>query len=386
MIPDTADHLLIRESVGQIVSAFGHRYFTEKARAGEHTTELWQTVGEAGFTGVNIPEEYGGGGMGIAELCVVIEELGRGGCPLLMLIVSPAICGSVIAAHGEEEQKRRWLPEIASGRTIMAFAITEADAGSNSHNIATVARRDGDVWRITGAKTFISGVDEADWVLVVARTGRDEATGQGRLSLFVVPTNAPGLRVDPIPMELVAPEKQFTLFFDDVEVGVDALVGEENHGLRAVFTGLNPERITGAAVCNGMSRYALEKAAAYANDRIVWDVPIGAHQGVAHPLAEAYIDVQLARLATWRAATLFDEGADPEATGEASNVAKFSAADAFGVAMDQAIQTHGGNGLSTEYGLADLWFVGRLLKTAPISREMILNFIAMHSLGLPRSY
>ncbi len=386
MIPDTADHLLIRESVGQIVSTFGHRYFTEKARAGEHTTELWQTVGEAGFTGVNIPEEYGGGGMGIAELCVVIEELGRGGCPLLMLIVSSAIGGSVITAHGDEEQKRRWLPEIASGRKIMAFAITEADAGSNSHNISTVARRDGDVWRITGAKTFITGVDEAEWVLVVARTGRDEETGQGRLSLFVVPTDAPGLRADPIPMELVAPEQQFTLFFDDVEVGVDALVGEENQGLRAVFTGLNPERITGAAVCNGLSRYALEKAADYANDRIVWDVPIGAHQGVAHPLAEAYIDVQLARLATWRAAVLFDEGADTEATGEASNVAKFSAADAFGVAMDQAIQTHGGNGLSTEYGLADLWFVGRLLKSAPISREMILNFIAMHSLGLPRSY
>lgn len=386
MVPETDEHRLIRESIAQIASSFGHRYFTGKARAGERSTELWQAVGEGGFAGVNIPEEYGGGDRGIAELSVVIEELGRHGCPLLMLIVSPAICGSLIAAHGDEDQKQRWLPDIASGRKIMAFAITEPDAGSNSHNIAATARRDGAVWRITGSKTFISGVDEAEWILVVARTGRDETTGHGLLSLFVVPTDAPGLHADPLPMELVAPEQQYTLFFDDVEVGDDALVGDENQGLRVVFTGLNPERITGAAVCNGLSRYALEKAASYAKEREVWSVPIGSHQGVAHPLAKAYIDVQLARLATWRAATLFDEKADPEITGEAANAAKLFAADSFAVAMDQAIQTHGGNGLTTEYGLADLWFVGRLLKTAPISREMILNFIATHSLGLPSSY
>ncbi len=386
MIPETEEHRLIRASVGQIASQFGHRYFAEKARADERTTELWNAVAEAGFVGVNIPAEYGGGGRGITELCVVIEELARHGCPLLFLVVSPAICGSVIAAHGTDDQKRRWLPGIADGSFKMAFAITEPDAGSNSHNLATTARRDGDVWRITGTKTFISGVDEADAILVVTRTGRDERTGQGRLSLFVVPTDAPGFRADPIPMELVAPERQFTLFFDDVEVSADALVGDEHDGLRAVFTGLNPERITGAAGTNGLSRYALEKAAAYAKERNVWGVPIGAHQGIAHPLAEAYIDVQLARLATWRAAQLHDEGADPQATGEAANVAKFAAADSFLVAMDQAIQTHGGNGLTSEYGLADLWFVGRLLKTAPVSREMILNFVAMHSLGLPRSY
>jgi len=386
MIPEQDEHRLIRESVGAIAAGFGHRYFTEKARRGERSRELWQAIADAGFVGVSIPEEFGGGGMGITELTVVIEELGRHGCPLLMLIVSPAICGSVITAHGTSEQKRRWLPAIASGREIMAFAITEPDAGSNSHHIATTARRTGDGWRIAGAKTFISGVDEARWILVVARTDRDEATRQGRLSLFVVPTDSPGLEADPIPMELVAPERQYTLFFDDVTVPADALVGEEHDGLRAVFSGLNPERITGAAVCNGLSRYALDKAAAYAGDRQVWGVPIGAHQGIAHPLAESYIDVQLARLATWRAADLHDRGGDPRATGEAANIAKFAAAEAFCRAMDQAIQTHGGNGLSSEYGLADLWFVGRLLKTAPISREMILNFVAAHSLHLPRSY
>ncbi len=386
MIPETEEHRLIRESIAQIASPFGHEYFSEKVRSGQRSTELWNAVADAGFVGVNIPEAYGGGGMGITELCVVIEEMGRNGCPLLMLIVSPAICGSVISEHGNDEQKQRWLPDIASGKKLMAFAITEPNAGSNSHNISTTARRDGDVWRISGSKTFISGFDEAESVLLVTRTGRDETTGNGLLSLFVVPTDAPGLQADPIPMEVRAPEQQYTLFVDNVEVGADALVGEENHGLRAVFSGLNPERITGAAVCNGLSRYALEKASAYANDREVWGSPIGSHQGVAHPLAEAYIGVQLARLATWRAAELFDGGDNPGATGEAANVAKFAAADACFVAMDQAIQTHGGNGFTSEYGLADLWFVGRLLKTAPISREMILNFISMHSLGLPRSY
>jgi alkylation response protein AidB-like acyl-CoA dehydrogenase len=180
-----------------------------------------------------------------------------------------------------------------------------------------------------------------------------------------------------------APERQFTLFFDDVKLDASALIGELNDGLRQVFTGLNPERITAAAVANGISRYALTKASDYARERSVWGVPIGAHQGVAHPLAEAYIQVELARLATWRAADLYDSGEDP---GEASNIAKFSASEAVLKALDSSIQTHGGNGLTTEFGLADLWFVARLLKTAPISREMILNFVGQHSLELPKSY
>ena len=186
-----------------------------------------------------------------------------------------------------------------------------------------------------------------------------------------------------IPVEVVAPEKQFTVFFDDVAVPAANLIGEEHGGFRSVFAGLNPERIMVAALCNGISRYALEKAAAYACDRRVWDVPIGAHQGVAHPLAKAKIEAELARLMTDKAAWLCDEGLD---AGEASNMAKFAAADASLACLDQAIQVHGGNGLSQEYGLADLYFTARLMRTAPVSREMVLNFVAQQSLGLPKSY
>ncbi|MBN7551804.1 acyl-CoA dehydrogenase, partial [Mycobacteroides abscessus subsp. abscessus] len=289
----------------------------------------------------------------------------------------------IIQAFGSEELKQQWLPGIASGETIMAFAITEPDAGSNSHNISTTAKRDGDDWVINGTKYYISGVDEAEAILVVTRTSTNDS-GRGLLSLLVVPTDVPGLTKSLIPVQAVTPEKQFTLFFDDVRVPAANLIGAENEGLRQVFMGLNPERIMGAALGNGIGRYALDKAADYARNRHVWGTPIGSHQGVSHPLAHAKIQVELARLMTQRAASLHDAG-DP-GSGEASNMAKYAAAEAGILALDQAIQTHGGNGMATEYGLATLWGPARLMRTAPISREMILNFVAQHSLKLPASY
>ena len=204
-----------------------------------------------------------------------------------------------------------------------------------------------------------------------------------RLSLFVVPTDAPGLTITPIETALISPDRQFTVFLDGVAVSEDALIGRAGDGLRQVFAGLNPERILAAALCNGVGRYAISRAADYARKRQVWSEPIGAHQGIAHPLAQAHVGVELARLATQRAAELFDCGQD---AAEAANIAKLAAADAALAALDQAIQTHGGNGLATEYGLADLWFITRLMRTAPVSREMVLNFVARHSLGLPPSY
>ncbi len=383
---ESTEHELLHSAVAAAASRYGHQYYATQARAGGRTDELWREMGRAGFIGVNIPERYGGGGRGIEELAIVCEELAAQGCPLLLLIVSSAICATVITRFGSEEQRRRWLPSLADGTAKMAFAITEGDAGSNSHRIATSAVRDGERFTIRGSKQFISGVDEAEAVLVVARTGSDDRSGDSRLSLFVVDADAPGLSRALIPVEMVAPEKQFTLFLDEVEVGADRLVGDEGDGLRQVFSGLNPERVTGAAICTGIGRYALDRACAYARERVVWDVPIGAHQGIAHPLARAKIHVELARLMTAKAAWLCDRGTDPRAAGEAANVAKFAAAEAALEALDQAIQTHGGNGLTTEHGLADLWGITRLLRIAPISAEMILNFVAQHSLGLPRSY
>ena len=382
---ETAEQQLLRKSVAQLAARYGHAYWLDKARAGEKTDALWSEVGRLGYLGVNVPEEYGGGGRGILELSIVCEELAAAGCPLLLLVVSPAICGSVIARSGTAEQRRRWLPGIASGELKMAFAITEPDAGSNSHQITTTLSEDGDEVVLTGRKTYISGVDEAHAVLVVARS-RDARTGTLRPALVVVPTDAPGFERSIIPVEITGPEKQFTLFFDGVRLPADAVVGETAEAaLAALFAGLNPERITGAAFAVGIGRYALAKGTAYAKERAVWGVPIGAHQGLSHPLAHAAIQVELARLMTQKAGWLYDAGHDAEA-GEAANMAKYAAAEASLLALDQAIQVHGGNGFATEYGLATLWGAARLARTAPISREMILNFVASHTLGLPRSY
>ena len=383
---ETDEQRMLREAVDGIASKYGHAYFAGRARSGGNTDELWNELAEAGFLGVNVPAEYGGGGMGIAELAIVLEELAANGCPLLLLVVSPAICATIIAHFGSSRQKESWLPRFASGELKMAFAITEPDAGSNSHKIATSARRDGDVWRLNGTKYYISGADESEAVLVVTRTGVDEDTGRGRLSLFIVDLDTPGLDKTLIPVEIVAPEKQFTLFFDNVEVPADRLLGTEGEGLRQVFVGLNPERIMTAAMAGGIGRYALDKAAAYARDRSVWGTPIARHQGISHPLAKAKIEVELARLMCQKAAWACDADADPGVAGEAANMAKYAAAEAALGALDQAIQTLGGNGMSSEYGLADMWGMARLMRTAPVSREMILNFVAQHSLHLPKSY
>jgi alkylation response protein AidB-like acyl-CoA dehydrogenase len=373
---------LMRSAVAKITAEFGADYYRSRAVEGGKTTELWEALGGAGFIGVNIPEEYGGGGRGMSEVAVVCEETAAQGCPLLLLLVTAAICGEVLKRFGTEEQKARWLPAMAAGTEKMVFAITEPDAGSNSHNLSTTATPIDGGWRIGGTKHYISGVDEAPRMLLVARTGT-AITGRAELSLFVVDCDDFRLEKSVIPTEITAPEKQFVLWLDDVEVSADRLVGPLGGGLRILFSGLNPERIAGAAIANGIGRYALQRAARYASERSVWGPPIGAHQGISHPLAAAAIDVDLARLATTRAAWLHDHGHD---AGEASNMAKYAAAEAALKALDSAIQTHGGNGMATEYGLAHLWGMARLLRIAPVSREMILNFVASHTLGLPRSY
>ena len=375
----------LREAVRKLASSYGHDYIVGQARKGEKTTELWRDMGRHGYLGVSLPEEYGGGGGGIADLSAVLEEAAAAGAPLLLMVVSPAICGTVIARYGTDEQKARWLPGIADGSFTMAFAITEPDAGSNSHNIITSASADGDGWVLDGRKTYISGVDEADAVLVVSRMA-DARTGKLKPALFVVPTDSPGFQAQPLEMDFVAPEKQFTTFLDDVHLPKDALVGDEDAGLMQLFAGLNPERIMGAAFSIGMARYALEKAVAYAKERKVWrDQPIGAHQGIAHPLAKVKIELEQAKLLQQKAAALYDAGNDFGA-GEYANMAKYAAGELACNATDVAVHTHGGNGLASEYGLGNMLIAARLGRIAPVSREMILNFVAMHSLGLPKSY
>ncbi|MGW8064923.1 acyl-CoA dehydrogenase family protein [Streptomyces ziwulingensis] len=355
-----------------------------KGRSGTGNRQFWQDAAKLGYIGVNLPEAYGGGGGGITELSLVLEEMGAAGNPLLMMIVSPAICGTVIARFGTEAQKREWLPALADGSRLMAFGITEPDAGSNSHRITTTARRDGTDWLLTGRKVFISGVDIADATLIVGRT-EDARTGRLKPCLFIVPRDTPGFERRRIDMELHAEEKQFELTLDDVRLPAEALVGDEDAGLLQLFAGLNPERVMTAAFGIGMGRHALSRALDYARERTVWKTPIGAHQAIAHPLAQAHIDLELARLMMQKAAHLYDAGDDLGA-GEAANMAKYAAGEACVKAVDQAVHTLGGNGLTREYGLAPLITAARVARIAPVSREMILNYVSHQTLGLPKSY
>ena len=381
---DTAEHHgMLRDSVGKLAGSFGRKYFQDVTRRKAKAVELWDALGEAGFIGVHVAEEYGGGGGGMADYNVIVEEVAAQGCPILSLVIG-SICAPIIQSHASTEMKEEWLPGLASGKKRLAFAITEPDAGSNTHNVKTIARKNGNSYVLNGNKYWTSAVDEVDAIMVVARGEEVDARGRGKLSLFLVPADSPGLNKTPIETALHVPETSFMLYFDDVNLPADALVGVEGEGLKHLFAGLNPERICAAAINNGIARYAIEMGALQAGERKVWGTPIGAHQGVSHPLAAAYVGVQQARLMTARAGQIYDQGS-PEA-GEVSNMAKFAAADSSLVALDQAIQVHGGNGMALEYGLADLWFIARLHKTAPVSREMILNFFAQHSLGLPKSY
>lgn len=382
---ETDEQKALRAAVARLGERYNHLdYVLPKARAGEPLTELWNEAGKLGFLGVNLPEQYGGGGAGIYELALVQEELAAQGAGLLLVVVSPAICGTIIAEYGTDAQKDRWLPGLADGSQKMAFGITEPDAGSNSHEITTTARRDGDTWILHGQKVFISGVDQADAVLIVART-EDHKTGKLKPALYIVPTDAPGFTKQRMEMDIVQPDRQFTLFLDDVRLPADALVGKEDAALMQLFAGLNPERILGASMAVGMARAAMDKAVEYANERQVWKTTIGAHQGIAHPLAQIKIELELAKLMTQKAATLYDSGDDLGAA-EAANMAKYAAAEVSIKALDQAIQTHGGSGLTREHGLAAMLGAARIARVAPVSREMVLNFVAQHSLGLQKSY
>ena len=345
---------------------------------------LWEALAAGGFVGAGAPVEWGGGGLGVAALAAIMEEVAEAvGYMPALLVVSAAIAGPILARHGTDEQRERWLRGVAAGTTKLAFALTEPDAGTNTHALRTVLRRTDGGYVLSGQKTFISAVDEADAILVVARVA-EPGGDLGAPALCVVETAAAGVRRDAIPMADVGPERQWQLFFDDVAVDDDSLIGNPRGGLAQVFAGLNPERIIAAAGCCGLARRALDRASRYAREREVWGAPIATHQGVAHPLAKAHIELELARLMTRQAAALHDAG--DGGAGAAATIAKYAAAEAAIASVDAAIQTHGGNGLALEYGLTDLWWGVRLARIAPVSREMVLNHVAQHALRLPRSY
>jgi alkylation response protein AidB-like acyl-CoA dehydrogenase len=373
----------IREAVGGIARSFGPDYYQQQVDDGGNCAKLWNALAAKGYLGVHLPGQYGGGGLGIRELAIVVQETAVAGCPLQSMLFSPGVVGTILARSSSDEQRARWLPGVASGKTRLSFAITEPDAGSNAHRTATTATRQGDRYVINGQKVFITGLESADWVMVVARSGMDELTSRGRLSVFMVKTDSPGLSWTPIRTVMNQPDKSHQVFFDNVDVPAENLIGREGKGLSVAFTGMNTERILTSSLCTGIGRYALAKASAYVNDRQVWEQPIGAHQAVAHPLAAAHIHLQAAQLVADRACELYDTGAE---VGELANMAKYLGAEAGLQALDSAVAVHGGNGVTYEYQLATYFWVVRMLNMGPVSKEMILNFVAEHSLGLPRSY
>jgi len=387
MSESAAEEDLIREFVRQVARKYGRDYWLARAREGRFTHELWQELAAGGYLGMMIPEEYGGGGLGMREMAVLIEEMGHQGIPLLLIVVGSVMDAVLIAEHGSQSLKERFLPPLARGETKLCFALTEPTAGSNSFRVSTLARAEGDDYVLNGQKMFISGADEADHLLVVARTTPFEQVQDKRegLSLLIVDRRAPGVTLQPLEMGVLHPETQFAVYFDDVRVPRGDLVGEEGKGSRYLFDALNPERISAAAVAVGLGQFVLEKALAYARERVVFDKPIGAHQGLQHPLAVAKTHLELAALMTRHAARLFD-GGDKVTAAAYANMAKFAAAEAATEACDLAIEVHGGSGFSNDVDLITMWPFIRMLRTIPVSREMVLNYIGEHVLGLPRSY
>jgi acyl-CoA dehydrogenase len=387
MINDHADNEIRRELAGlvaRVCADFPDAYWREMDVEHQYPEAFVDALTKANLLGALVPEEYGGLGLGLGDASVILEEINRHGGNAGPAHAQLYTMGAVLR-HGTEEQKRRYLPGIASGEIrLQAFGVTEPTAGTDTTSIRTTAVRRGDRYVVNGQKVFISRVQHSDLLLLLARTTPQEEVerrSQG-LSLFLVDLReVKGLTVRPI--STMVNHETNELFFDDMEVPADALVGEEGKGLKAVMDGMNAERILIASECVGDGRWFLERASGYANQREVFGRPIGKNQGVQFPLARAYVNVSAANLMRWRAADLFDEG---KSCGSEANMAKLLAADASWEAGNAALQTHGGYGFATEYDIERKFRETRLYQVAPISTNLILSYIGEHVLGLPRSF
>jgi hypothetical protein len=366
-----------QKAIAELAFTLGARY--EGRRFDDHSASLaqWNELAEVGLTGLSLPEEHGGAG-GMLELCLASERLAAGGYPAGKLVISTAIAGTIVARHGTEEQRAAWLPGIVDGSGRFCFAFTEPEAGSNARNLRTaVVRADGG-WRLTGEKTYISALESSEWMIVVA-----QAREEGGLALLVLPTPCEGVSATRVTVDAPAFEHQWSVWFDGVPVSDGAFLGEPGRGAAVLFDGLNPERLVIASQAVGVGRWCLQRAAAYAREREVFGAPIGSHQAVQHPLAEALVRLEGAWALVDAAARAHDEGGQ---AGVAANIAKVAACDAGLFAADRALQTFGGSGFTDETMMLQRFVYLRLLQTVPVTRELALNHIATAGLGLPRSY
>jgi acyl-CoA dehydrogenase len=379
---------MIRETARNIASDYDDEYFIEVSE-GKEPTEFWNDCADAGFLGAAIPQEYGGEGMGFWELSAIVEELCANGClgAEMLFVVNVCFGGITLTENGSEEQKEEWLPGICDGDVNFAMALTEPDAGHNAPNMDTFAEKDGDEFVIDGTKQWISGVDVADRMLLVARTSpKDEAAKMQGVTLFLVDPDDPNIERRELDVGIPTPEKQFELSIDGYRAHEDDIIGTQGMGLYQLFDTVNPERLLGASGAIGVGKCAIERAVDYANEREVFDQPIGAHQGIQHPIADSWAKLQSAGLLVRKAAWMVDNEPDPKKTAEVSNMAKLRATEVGHDATDVALQTHGGNGFSRDYTVIEMWKGSRLGKVAPGSTEMMRNHVAEHTLGLPRSY
>ena len=374
----------VRQTAREIAERYNREYWLKCAREGRFTDEMWQAMCDAGLVGLSVPEEYGGSGGGVTELVALMETLAENGVAPLFLVVT-GLTRVPIIKYGTPEQIERYVKPTITGEKKICFAITEPNAGTNTFKIQTVARETEDGWVLNGQKVFISGANEADYMMVVTRTkplNEVQDRRQG-LSIFIIDPKSPGVEMHKLNIDLTAPEKQFQVFFNDVKIPKDALLGNEGEGIRYLFDGLNPERLLGAASSIGTGEFALRRAVEYAKQRAPFGQPIGSYQGIQHPMARAKAHLDAARLMMYHAAEKFDSG---DKAGAEANMAKLLASEAAIEAVDIALQAHGGNGFDEDYDIITLWPGARLGAVAPINNQMILNYIGEHVLGLPKSY
>ncbi|MFP5257161.1 MAG: acyl-CoA dehydrogenase family protein [Acidimicrobiia bacterium] len=376
---------LVREGVAGICARFDDAYWSRLDAEHRFPWELYDALAEGGWVGLAIPEQYGGGGRGIAEAAMMLRTIAASGaamngCSAVHLTVFGL---NPIVRFGNDRLKAAFLPRAARGELHVAFGVTEADAGTDTAKIRTRAVRDGDGWRIRGRKVWTTKALESEVVLLLVRTDPDPASGLKGLSLFLADLDPAYVTITPIAKVGRNAVASCEVVYDDLPVEGWRMVGEEGDGFRLLLHGLNPERILLAGEAIGIGEAALRRAVGYARERVVFDRPIGANQAISHPLAVAHAQLRAAWLATLDAARTYDRGDD---AGEAASIAKYLAAEAGWLAADRAVQTHGGMGYAVEYHVERYWREARLMRLAPVSQEMALNHLAQHALGLPRGY
>ncbi|WP_091273318.1 acyl-CoA dehydrogenase family protein [Alteribacillus persepolensis] len=379
------NHELIRKSIQNLCKKFPESYWSELDEKKAYPEEFIQSLTEDGWLSVLIPEEYGGTGLGITEAGIILEEINRSGGNSGAGHAQMYTMGALLR-HGNEEQKKRILPDIASGaKRLQAFGITEPTAGSDTTSITTTAERKGDYYEIHGQKIWTSRAEYSDLMLLLARTTPKDQVSKKTdgLSLFVLDMKDQADKIDIRPINTMINHATTEVFFEGAKVPVENLIGEEGKGFRYVLSGMNAERILIASESVGDGMYFIDKAVNYANERVVFNRPIGKNQGVQFPISESYMDIQAAKLMRDRAATLFDAG---EKCAEEANMAKYLTSEATWKAANAAMTTFGGYGFATEYNIERKFKEARLYIVAPVTNNLVLSYIGQHVLSLPRSF